>query len=122
MAGFGPTLGQHLHFSHYEPNASAYAKERYAREATRLYGVLDDRLEGRAYLAQTYSIADIAVWPWVARFPWQGIELADFPNVKRWYVDIAQRPAVARGWRVPENDQPIPMPFDAPLSGIKEAV
>ena len=69
------------------------------------------QLAGREFLAgDFYSIADIATWPWVARFDWQTVDLADYPNVARWYVAIAERPAVQRGWRVPENDQPLPMP------------
>ena len=114
MGGLGPMLGQHLHFSHYRPGVSDYAAQRYADEARRLYGVLDARLADRAYLADEYSIADVAVWPWVARFPWQGIDLTDFPNVAGWYTSVAQRPAVQRGWRVPANDDPIPVPGDAP--------
>ncbi|MCH7866192.1 MAG: glutathione S-transferase N-terminal domain-containing protein [Myxococcales bacterium] len=108
MGGVGPMLGQHLHFSHYQPDASEYAKERYADEARRLYGVLDQRLAEHEYVADEYSIADIAIWPWIARFPWQRIGLDDYPNVRRWYESIANRPAVQRGWRVPENDQLIP--------------
>ncbi len=111
MGGIGPFLGQHLHFTHYNPDASDYAKERYANEARRLYGVLDQRLMDREYLVDEYSIADIATWPWIARHNWQRIDLNDYPHVRRWYVAIAERPAVQRGWRVPENDQEIPMPF-----------
>ncbi len=110
MGGFGPILGQHLHFTHYNPEASDYARERYAKEARRLYAVLDDRLAQREYVADDYSIADIAIWPWVARFPWQKIDLARFSNVRRWYESIATRSAVKRGWRVPENEQDIPLP------------
>ena len=108
MGGVGPMLGQHLHFSHYQPDASEYAKERYADEARRLYGVLDQRLAEHEYVADEYSIADIAIWPWIARFPWQRIGIDDYPHVRRWYESIANRPAVQRGWRVPENDQLIP--------------
>ena len=64
----------------------------------------------REYVADEYSIADIAIWPWVARFPWQRIDLDDYPNVRRWYESIAARPAVQRGWRVPENEQVMPLP------------
>ena len=108
MGGVGPMLGQHLHFTHYQPDASVYAQGRYADEASRLYGVLDRRLADHEYVADEYSIADIAIWPWIARFPWQRIELGDYPHVRRWYQTIAERPAVQRGWRVPENDQVIP--------------
>ncbi len=110
MGGVGPMLGQHLHFTHYNPEASEYARERYASEARRLYTVLNDRLAQREYVASEYSIADIAIWPWVARFPWQRIDLGVYPNVRRWYESIAARPAVQRGWRVPQNEQAIPLP------------
>ena len=110
MGGVGPMLGQHLHFTHYNPEASDYARERYASEARRLYAVLNDRLAQREYVADEYSIADIAIWPWVARFPWQRIDLGVYPNVRRWYESIAARPAVQRGWRVPANEQDIPLP------------
>ena len=110
MGGVGPMLGQHLHFTHYNPEASEYARERYASEALRLYTVLNERLARREYVAGEYSIADIAIWPWVARFPWQRIDLGVYPNVRRWYESIAARPAVQRGWRVPQNEQAIPLP------------
>ena len=110
VGGIGPFLGQHLHFTHYNAEASDYAQERYAAEARRLYGVLDVRLADHEYLADDYSIADIATWPWIARHNWQRIELSEYPNVRRWYLSIAGRPAVQRGWRVPDNDQVIPMP------------
>lgn len=110
MGGIGPFLGQHLHFTYYKPDASAYAKERYAAEARRLYEVLDHQLADHEYLADDYSIADIATWPWIARHNWQAINLSEYPNVRRWYVSIAERPAVQRGWRIPENEQVIPMP------------
>ncbi len=110
MAGFGPMLGQAHHFLHFESGRSPYAEERYGIEARRLYGVLDARLSERAYVADTYSLADISLWPWVSRFEWQRIDLADFPNVRRWYVHIAKRPAVERGYHVPGKVQDIPMP------------
>jgi GST-like protein len=110
MGGVGPMLGQVHHFVKYNKGKSAYAEERYAKEAQRLYGVLDRRLEGREFLAGDYSIADIATWPWISRFEWQEIDLAKFPNVKRWYTTIAQRPAVQRGYKVPKDVGEIPMP------------
>lgn len=110
MGGFGPMLGQAHHFVHFNPDKSAYAKERYAAEAQRLYGVLDGQLAGHEYVAGAeYSIADIAIWPWVARFEWQAVDLNAFPNVLRWYRAIAARPAVIRGYGVPAA-LPIPMP------------
>jgi GST-like protein len=110
MGGVGPMLGQVHHFVKYNKGKSAYAEERYAKEAQRLYGVLDRRLEGREFLAGDYSVADIATWPWISRFEWQEIDLAKFPNVKRWYTTIAQRPAVQRGYKVPKDVGEIPMP------------
>ncbi len=110
MGGLGPMLGQVHHFAKYNPGKAPYAEERYLKEAQRLYRVLDKRLEGRAFLADEYSIADIAVWPWISRFEWQTISLDQFPNVKRWYLSIAKRPAVQRGYDVPKKVGEIPMP------------
>jgi GST-like protein len=110
MGGIGPFLGQAHHFLKFNPGKAPYAEERYAKEAKRLYKVLNDRLEGRAFLAGEYSIADIATWPWIARFEWQQIDMNEFPNVKRWYLEIAGRPAVQKGYQVPKDVGPIPMP------------
>jgi GSH-dependent disulfide-bond oxidoreductase len=97
MGGVGPMLGQAHHFRVFAPEKVPYGIERYSNEAKRLYGVMDKQLAKTAYLAgKTYSIADIATWPWVDSHPKQGIELADFPNVKRWYEQIAARPAVKK--------------------------
>ncbi|MBU3724642.1 MAG: glutathione S-transferase family protein [Burkholderiaceae bacterium] len=98
MGGLGPMLGQAHHFRIYAPEKIAYAIDRYTQEAHRLYGVMDKRLADSAYLGcRHYSIADIAAWPWVASYERQGIDLAKFPNVQRWYDTIAKRPAVVRG-------------------------
>ena len=110
MGGLGPMLGQAHHFVHFNPGKAPYAEERYAGEARRLYGVLDRRLAEREYIAGDYSIADVATWPWISRFEWQAIDLDAFSNVKRWYVAIAGRPAVQRGYHVPTKIQDIPMP------------
>ena len=110
MGGVGPMLGQANHFLHFNAGKSAYAEERYADEAKRLYGVLDRRLADREYLADAYSIVDIATWPWIARWPWHRIDWADFPNLKRWYGAIAARDAVRRGWAVPSAAGDIPLP------------
>ena len=110
MGGIGPMLGQVHHFVKYNKGKAPYAEERYSKEAQRLYGVLDRRLEGREFLVGDYSIADIATWPWISRFEWQEIDLAKFPNVKRWYTTIASRPAVQRGYKVPKDVGDIPMP------------
>ena len=110
MGGFGPMLGQAHHFLKYNPGVSDYAEERFSKEARRLYGVLDRRLDGREFVVDEYSIADIAIWPWVSRFEWQRIDLEDYPNVMRWYLAIAERPAVQRGYHVPAYVNDIPMP------------
>jgi GSH-dependent disulfide-bond oxidoreductase len=101
MGGVGPMFGQAHHFLRAAPEPVPYGIERYTKETRRLYGVLDRRLGEAAYLAGEYSIADIATFPWVARHEWHKVELAEFPNVARWYAAIGARPAVARGMRVP---------------------
>ena len=110
MGGVGPMIGQAHHFLRQNPGKAPYAEERYHKEALRLYGVLERRLEGRDFMAGDYSIADIATWPWIARFEWHKVDLNQFPNVKRWYVSIAQRPAVQKGYQVPKDAGPVPMP------------
>jgi len=110
MGGAGPFLGQVHHFVRFNPGKSTYAEERYAKEAKRLWGVLDRRLGEVEYVAGDYSIADIAIWPWISRFAWQRIEFAEHPNVLRWYLAIAARPAVKRGWDVLKEGRPIPLP------------
>ena len=109
MGGFGPMLGQAHHFLHFNPGRSDYAEERFGEEAKRLYGVLDRQLYGREYVAGEYSIADMAIWPWAARFEYQKIDLNAFPNVLRWYQTVAARPAVVRGYGVPVATE-IPLP------------
>ena len=111
MGGVGPIFGQTHHFVKYNQGKSAYAEERYLAETKRLYGVMNKKLGETRYLAtDEYSIADMAVWPWVARHDWQTVNLNDFANVKRWYLEVLDRPATRKGWNVPENEQPIPMP------------
>lgn len=110
MGGAGPMLGQAHHFVHFNPDKSQYAKDRYLNEAKRLYEVLDTRLLASEHVGGSeYSIADIAIWPWIARFEWQGIDLNDYPNVRRWYLAVAARDAVKRGYVVP-NQADIPRP------------
>jgi GSH-dependent disulfide-bond oxidoreductase len=102
MGSVGPMLGQAHHFLRFAPQPVPYGIQRYWAEAKRIYGVLNTRLEGRAYLAgDEYSIADIATWPWLRRYDLQYIDLGDYPNVKRWFDEIAKRPAVKRGIKVP---------------------
>jgi len=110
MGGIGPFLGQVHHFVKYNRGKAPYAEERFSKEARRLYGVLDRRLEGRDFVAGDYSIADMAIWPWISRFEWQEIDLADFPRVRDWYVRIAERPAVQKGYHVPKYVNEVPMP------------
>ena len=110
MGGAGPMLGQVHHFAKYNAGKAPYAEERFLKEARRLYGVLDRRLAADAYVAGEYSIADMSIWPWISRFEWQGIDLGEFKNVKRWYMEIAARPAVQRGYHVPVKQPAIPMP------------
>lgn len=101
MGGLGPMLGQTHHFRIYAPQQIEYAVNRYTNEAKRLYGVMDKQLGKSAYLAgDDYTIADIAAFPWTRSWQNQGIELAEYPNVKRWHEAIAARPAVQRGVQV----------------------
>ncbi len=102
MASVGPMFGQAHHFRRFAPEQVPYGIERYSAETARLYGVLEARLTGRDYLVDDYSIADMAVWPWVARHEWQGIDLAAYPAVQRWFQTIAARPAVQQGVKVPQ--------------------
>jgi GST-like protein len=110
MGGPGPMFGQVHHFVKYNPGKAPYAEERYLKEAQRLYGVLDRRLAEHEFVADAYSIADIAIWPWVSRYEWQTVDLKQYPNVLRWYRAIAGRPAVQKGYHVPEKVQEVPMP------------
>ena len=103
MGGVGPMLGQTHHFLRFNPGKAPYAEERYSKENARLYAVLDKRLGAHEYLADDYSIADIATWPWISRFEWQQMDLNAYPHLKRWYVAIAERPAVERGYHVPSK-------------------
>ncbi|MCB1883322.1 MAG: glutathione S-transferase N-terminal domain-containing protein [Geminicoccaceae bacterium] len=109
VGGLGPMAGQAHHFLKFNPGKAPYAEERFAKETARLYGVLERRLEGRDFLADAYSIADIAAFPWVAPFEWQGIDLDRFPAVKAWYLRVAGRPAVQKGYGVPKPAG-IPLP------------
>ncbi|HIC72877.1 MAG TPA: glutathione S-transferase [Alphaproteobacteria bacterium] len=110
MGSVGPMLGQTHHFVRFNKGKAPYAEERYAKENARIYGVLDRRLSSHEYLAGEYSIADIATWPWISRFEWQGMDFASYPNLKRWYVQIAKRPGTIRGYDVPTTGASIPMP------------
>lgn len=96
MAGQGPMVGQAGHFRNYAPEKVPYGIERYTREAGRLYGVLDTRLRDREFIAGDYSIADMACWPWIIFREHHGIELDDYPEVRRWFEAVRQRPALQR--------------------------
>ena len=100
MGSIGPMFGQAHHFRQYAPEEISYAVERYTNEVSRLYRVINQRLDTNEYLAGDYSIADIAVFPWTRSFERQGQTLDDYPNVKRWYEIINTRPAVKRGLAV----------------------
>ncbi|MEP3423009.1 MAG: glutathione binding-like protein [Erythrobacter sp.] len=104
MGGLGPMMGQHGHFKLYAPERIAYATERYRREVERLFGVLDRRLTENPYLAGgEFSIADIAVFPWIQTYRAQEIDLASFAHVSRWYEELKQRPGLRRGMSVGRN-------------------
>ena len=96
MGGLGPMLGQNHHFSRFAPERIPYATERYVNETKRLYGVLDKQLVGQDYVAGEYSIADMAIFPWLLRYEWQGIDLADYTEVSHYIERIKARPAVQK--------------------------
>lgn len=98
MAGLGPMAGQNHHFSQYAPEKLPYAINRYVSETNRLYGVLNRRLADRPFIAGTYSIADMAAYPWIVPYKNQGQTLEDFPHLKRWFETIKSRPAVVRAY------------------------
>ncbi|MGH7784388.1 MAG: glutathione S-transferase N-terminal domain-containing protein, partial [Candidatus Binatia bacterium] len=98
MGGLGPMLGQNHHFNGYAPEKIPYTIDRYLKETERLYGVLDERLADREFVAGAYSITDIAAYPWIVPHERQGQNLDDFANVKRWFETIQRRPAVQRAY------------------------
>lgn len=102
MGGVGPMFGQAHHFVRFAKEDIPYGKRRYLDETRRLYGVMNRRLGEAAYLAgESYTIADVATFPWVARYEWHLVDLNEFPNVKRWFDAISRRPAVTKGMAVP---------------------
>lgn len=101
MGGFGPALGQLHHFRKFSKTKVPYAIDRFDGIADQVYQVLNTRLDSREYVVDEYSIADMAIYPWAARFAWQSIDLATYPNVKRWFDQLSERPAVIRGMQVP---------------------
>lgn len=100
MGGLGPMLGQNHHFSQYAPEKLPYAIDRYRKETARLYSVLNTQLSDNAFLAGEYSIADMACYPWIVPHTRQGVILAEFPHLKRWFTDIRHRPATKRAYAV----------------------
>lgn len=105
MGGVGPMLGQAHHFRLYAPEKIPYGIERYTNETSRLYGVLNKRLAEVDYVAGDYSIADIAIFPWIVPYEQQGQELANYPHLKRWFEAILSRPAVQRGLALLKTQQ-----------------
>ncbi len=103
MGGIGPIFGQLHHFKRAAKEQVPYAIARYDKECRRLYGVLDKRLQNRDYVCDELSIADFAIFPWTARYEWQEVELAEYPNVKRWFDTLMARPGVQRGMEIPET-------------------
>ena len=103
MGGFGPMLGQNHHFGFYAKEKIPYAIERYVKETSRLYGVLNRQLKDRNFICGEYSIADMACYPWSVSHERQGQDLNDFPEVKRWFTAMKSRPAVIRAYDIPES-------------------
>jgi GST-like protein len=103
MAGLGPMSGQNNHFSNYAPEKIPYAIERYQKETNRLYGVLDKNLSQKEFVAGDYSIADMAIYPWIVPFEKLGQDLNQFPHLRRWFQTVAARPAVKRAYEVAKS-------------------
>jgi GST-like protein len=98
VGGLGPMAGQNHHFARYAPEKMPYAIERYVNETNRLYGVLNERLADREFIAGAYSIADMAAYPWIVPYEAQGQKLSDFPHLARWLEAIKERPATIRAY------------------------
>lgn len=103
MSAVGPMQGQLNVFLKYAPEKIPYAIKRYAGETERLYSILDERLSDVEYLAEEYSIADIATWPWINAYDWAELDLGAFPNLTRWHAKVGERPAVIRGNGIPSS-------------------
>ena len=111
MGYVGPIIGQHHQFHHYNPGKSKFGEERYFKITKSIYKDLDERLGQSKYLAgEKYSIADIATWPWIARHEWHDIGLKNYKNLTRWYLDIANRKAVIKGYNFMDKEAKIPSP------------
>lgn len=103
MAGLGPMAGQNHHFNMYAPEKIPYAQERYIKETARLYGVLNKELEGKEFVAGEYSIADMAIYPWIVPHEKQGQKLSDFPHLKTWFEKMSKRPAVKKAYEIADT-------------------
>ncbi|MHC5747600.1 MAG: glutathione binding-like protein [Nostoc sp.] len=101
MGGVGPMFGQLNHFKRFAPEKLPYAIERYEKETLRIYSVLDKQLQDNEFICGNYSIADVATYPWIAIYEFQGLTLDNYPNLKRWVDMVQHRPAVQRGMQVP---------------------
>ncbi len=110
MSAVGPMLGRVHYFLKYNAGKAPFAETWFSEEAQRIYGVLDRLLADREFMCETYSIADIATFPWIARHEWQRIDLNNYPHIRRWYLAIAGRQAVQKGYKVPDASVEIPMP------------
>ena len=111
VGDIGPMLGQHHQFHHYNPGKSEFGEQRYFEISKTLYNDLDQRLEKSKYLAgDFYTIADIATWPWIARHQWHDIGLKNFKHLSKWYLDIASRDAVMKGYDLFKSGSEIPKP------------
>ena len=106
MAGLGPMAGQNHHFNGYAPEKIPYAIDRYIKETARLYGVLNKQLDGKDWVAGDYSIADMAIYPWIVPFEKQSQNLNDFPHLKRWFETMKQRPAVLKAYELAQKINP----------------
>jgi GST-like protein len=109
MGTVGPMIGQHHQFHHYNPGKSEFGEERYFKITKRIYQELDLRLKNSKFLAgENYTIADIATWPWMARHEWHDIGLKNYQNLSRWYLEIAEREGVIKGFSFIDKDSKIP--------------
>ena len=111
MGYVGPMIGQHHQFHHYNPGKSDFGEDRYFKITKTIYTNLDERLAQSKFLAcENYTIADIATWPWIARHEWHDIGIKNFKNLTRWYLDIANRDAVIKGYDFMNKGESIPQP------------
>jgi len=111
MGYVGPMIGQHHQFHHYNPGKSKFGEDRYFKITKSIYADLNERLLNSKFLAgDSYSIADIATWPWIARHKWHDIGLKNFKNLTRWYLEISKRDAVKKGYEFMKQGDMIPLP------------